>query len=195
LAPNEHVREAARRYDATTLPRPGRRIDRGAPRYRVERLGSRHHRAAFACGEASLDDYLRRRARHDDDRDIARVFVLAETGTDRIAGFDTLAASAVPPRDLPPDLQRTLPRYPLVPVALLGRLAIDQANVGQGLGRALLFDALARACRAGPEQVAATAVVVDALHDRYGFGRFPDDEHRLFLPMKAIARLIEDEDG
>lgn len=171
-----------------------------AQRYRVERLGSHHDRAAFSCGEESLDDYLRRRARQDDVRNIARVFVLSDAQDDRIAGYYTLSASAVQIEGLPSEVQRKLPRYPLVPVVLLGRLATDGRYQGQGLGEALLFDALRRAFVVGTQEIAATAVIVDALHDRarsfyerYGFLRFTDQENRLFLMMQTIARLMQEE--
>ena len=171
-------------------------------RYCVERLGPHHDRAAFACGEESLDAYFRQRARQDDDRNVTKVFVLYDTQDDRVAGYYTLSSAAVQLDDLPPETQRTLPRYPLAPVILLGRLAIDRDYQGQDLGETLLFNALRRAFDVGTCEIAAMAVVVDALHDRarafyerYGFQRFPDDELRLFLPMQTIGRLLEDEEG
>lgn len=154
------------------------------------------------CGEDSLDGYLRQRAKQDDDRNVARVFVLYDTQDGRIAGYYTLTSSSVPLEDLPPEMRRKLPRYPHVPVVLLGRLAVDEAYQGQRLGELLLAAALRLAFVAASEHVAATAVVVDALHDqarsfyeRYGFLRFPDHEHRLYLPLQAMARLIDDNDG
>jgi ribosomal protein S18 acetylase RimI-like enzyme len=166
-------------------------------RYRVERLGRHHDRAAFSCGEDSLDAYLRQRARQDADRHAATVFVLVDGQERRIVGYYTLNASAVQLQDLPPETQRTLPRYPLAPVILLGRLAIDRDYQDRHLGEALLFDALRRAFDVGTREIAAMAVIVDALHDRartfyerYGFQRFPDNEYQLFLPMRTIAQLI-----
>jgi GNAT superfamily N-acetyltransferase len=165
-------------------------------RYPVERLRSHHNRTVFSCGEVSLDDYLRQRARQDDDRNVAKVFVLHDPELNRIAGYCTLSASAIALENVPTEVQRKLPRYPLVPVILLGRLAIDLNYRNQGLGEALLFDALRRALDVGTQQIAATAVVVDAFHDRarsfyeqYGFMRLADDEYRLLLPMTTIAVL------
>jgi GNAT superfamily N-acetyltransferase len=168
--------------------------------YRVERLGRGHDRAAFSCGEASLDAYLRQRARQDADRHVATVFVLLDPETDRVAGYYTLSASSVRLEDLPAEVQRTLPRYPLAPVILLGRLAIDRAYQGQGLGEALLLNALRRAHDVGTEQIAATAVVVDALHDRarafylqYEFQPLSTDAYRLFIPIRTVGRLLQSE--
>lgn len=60
--------------------------------------------------------------------------------------------------DLPASIGKKLPRYPTVPSVRMGRLAVDQAFRGQGLGGALLADALDRA--AGSE-IAAYALMVD----------------------------------
>ena len=171
-------------------------------RYRVERLGRHHDRAAFSCGEDSLDAYLRQRARQDADRHAATVFVLIDDQERRIAGYYTLNASAVQLEDLPSETQRQLPRYPYAPVILLGRLALDRDYQNQHLGEVLLFDALRRAFTAGTQEIGAMAVIVDALHDRarafyerYGFQRFPDNEYQLFLPMRTIAHLIAVDDA
>jgi GNAT superfamily N-acetyltransferase len=98
--------------------------------------------------------------------------------------------------DLPVDMSRRLPRYPDVPAALLGRLAVDSRYRGRGFGRVLLIDALQRAYRASAE-VRAFAIVVDALHDaardfyvKYGFIALPSAPYRLVLPMAMIARLL-----
>lgn len=170
------------------------------PRWRVERLGGHHDRATFSSGEVSLDTYLHQRARQDDARHVATVFVLIDAQDGHIAGYYTLSASALHLDDLPATVRRKLPKYPLVPVVLLGRLAIDRAAQGQGLGGALLADALRRAFAVGTEQIAAAAVIVDALHDnarsfyeRYGFQRFPDNGDRLFLMMGTITQLLAEE--
>jgi GNAT superfamily N-acetyltransferase len=171
-----------------------------AQRYRVERLGRHHDRAAFSCGEDSLDTYLRQRARQDATRNVATVFVLVDDQhDDRVAGYYTLSAASVQLVDLPPDAQRNLPRYPHAPVILLGRLAIDQDYHGQRLGEALLFNALRRAFDVGTHEIGAMAVIVDALHDRarafyeqYGFQRFPDNDYRLLLPMQTIGQIVEE---
>jgi ribosomal protein S18 acetylase RimI-like enzyme len=170
-------------------------------RYRVERLGRHHDRAAFSCGEETLDTYLRQRARQDDDRNVAKAFVLYDAQDYQVAGYYTLSTAAVRLEDLPPETQRTLPRYPHVPVILLGRLAIDRGYQNQHLGEILLFDALRRAFIAGTREIGAMPVIVDARHERarafyerYGFQRFPDNEYQLFLPMRTIARLIAEDD-
>jgi predicted GNAT family N-acyltransferase len=91
-------------------------------------------------------------------------------------------------------MAKKLPKYPLVPATLLGRLAVDVRLRGKGAGEHLLMDALRRALEASRE-VASVAVVVDAKDDsavsfyrRYGFIGFADQPRRLFLPMAVIEK-------
>jgi GNAT superfamily N-acetyltransferase len=76
-----------------------------------------------------------------------------------IAGYYTLSSTSVQLSELPAQIVRKLPRYPLVPATLLGRLAVDRRQQGKGYGRFLLADALYRASRS---EVASFAVIVDA---------------------------------
>ena len=156
---------------------------------------TRHDRSAFACGYAALDDYLRKRARQDADRHLAAVFVAREPDASRVIGYYSLSSLSVVTRDLPDEFTRRLTRYPELPVALLGRLAVDHEHAGAGLGRFLLIDALRRAYEHS-SQVAHVAVVADAkdeqaagFYERYGFNRFPNMPLRLYLPMTAVGKL------
>lgn len=169
------------------------------PRLRIEPLGKHHDRTGFTCGEDALDRYFHRQARQDLDRLVAAVFVLVDAETKAVAGYYTLSAGSVRPSDLPPDIAKKLPRYPALPVVLLGRLAVDVRYWSRGLGESLLFNALRRALDQSVE-IAAMAVVVDAkddrarsFYERYGFLRFADDEYRLFVPMRLIEHLAREE--
>jgi GNAT superfamily N-acetyltransferase len=167
--------------------------------FRIEPLGD-HDRAAFSCGVEALDRYLRERAGQDARRKAATPFVLV-TGENRIAGYYTLSANIILAEDLSAETLKQLkwPRYPELPVTLIGRLARDSAFRGQGIGELLLMDALKRALKASA-QVASLAVVVDAkdeearrFYGRYGFVLFPDERNRLYLPMKTIEKLFPNE--
>jgi GNAT superfamily N-acetyltransferase len=165
------------------------------PEYQFEPLGKHHDRAAFSCGDEALDHYLQRQARQDMAKNVAQVFVLVHRPTMQLAGFYTLSAFSVRATELPEDVARQLPRYPLIPATILGRLAIDQRYRGQGLGGVLLLNALRRA-RDASQLVASIAVVVDAksdearsFYEHYQFRRFISDEHRLFLPIGVIQSL------
>ena len=168
------------------------------PQYIVEPFGRHHDRTAFSCNEEPLDRYFKQQARQDLDRSLAAVFVLRDAQTDRIAGYYTLSALSVELTDFPPDVARKLPRYP-IPTTLIGRLAIDVHYRGQRLGKALLFDALQRAY-IQRTQIGAMAVVVDAKHEQarafyehHEFQRFSENEYRLFLTMKTIGQLLDDD--
>ena len=164
--------------------------------FAIEPLGKHHDRAAFACGVAALDLYLKQRASQDARKRIAAPFVLA--GVDhRVVGYYTLSSFSIALRDLPEKIARKLPKYPFVPATLLGRLAMDQNYRGQHLGEYLLMDALRRSFELS-KQIASYAVVVDAKGDAasrfyqsYEFQAFPEQPSRLFMPMKKIQRLFE----
>lgn len=163
-------------------------------RYRVEPLDRTHDRAAFSCGNADRDRYLHQQARQDMTRRVAAVFVLRDLTNDQILGYYTLSAGMVKPSDLPPEMARKLPRYDMLPVTVLGRLAISNSLQGQGFGGFLLAHALRLALRQS-SQIAAFAVVVDArdgaarrFYERFGFTHLPDQPFRLFIPMSLIER-------
>jgi hypothetical protein len=92
-----------------------------------------------------LDRYLKQQAGQDARRRVAAPFVLVETGSMNICGYYTLSAFSIELAELPPDIAKQLPRYPVVPATLLDRLAVDSRFHSQKLGAFLLLDALQRA--------------------------------------------------
>jgi ribosomal protein S18 acetylase RimI-like enzyme len=157
--------------------------------FRLMRLDALHERGAFASGSAPLDRYLREQVTQDMRRRVAACFV-ALTDEQRIAGYYTLASASLLLSELPPGTAKKLPRYPTVPAVRMGRLAVDQAYKGQGLGAALLADALHRAARA---EIAAHALMVDAkdeaaaaFYRHHGFIALPDSPLTLFLPLVSV---------
>lgn len=160
---------------------------------RVVPLNDRHDRSSFSCGVEALDRYFREQARQDQRRRLGAVFVLVDEASSVVAGFYTLSACQVDPQSLPSDLARRLPRRP-APATLLGRLAVDRRYRNQGIGSALLSDALSRALLASAS-VGSMAVIVDAkddaaraFYEHFGFQSLEDDRYRLFLPMATIER-------
>ena len=127
---------------------------------------------------------------------MAAPFVLRGADPRRIIGYYTLSAGTIELKDLPEDVARRLPRYPMLPAVLIGRLAVDREFAGQGWGKVLLVDALRRSL-AQSRQIAAMAVLVDAQDDaarafyrRFGLQRLIDHPSRLFLPMKTIEQAF-----
>jgi GNAT superfamily N-acetyltransferase len=163
-------------------------------RYIVEPLAVYHDRSRFISGSADLDRYFRQQVGQDVRNNVARCFVLCFTPGGDPLGYYTLSSYGVQPQELPSDIVRRLPRYPLIPTILLGRLAVDARYQGQGLGRRLLFSALARALTFSKE-IAAYAVIVDAkdgdarrFYERYDFRAFSEQSRRLYLPMRLIEQ-------
>ncbi|OJY73620.1 MAG: GNAT family N-acetyltransferase [Rhodospirillales bacterium 70-18] len=167
--------------------------DNASEELRVEALGS-HDRSGFESGVEPLDRYLRTQAGQDARKNMAASFVLVlPDGT--VAGYYTLASASVQLGELPEQTVRKLPRYPLVPATLLGRLAVDRRQQGRGYGRFLLADALHRAARS---EIASFAVIVDAkddnvrrFYERESFLPFPDQPMKLFRPMADIKQMFE----
>jgi ribosomal protein S18 acetylase RimI-like enzyme len=158
-------------------------------------LSPNHDKLAFSCGVDPLDRYLQTQATQDIRRRIANCFVATSANSNIIAGYYTFSAASVPMLDLPSEAAKRLPRYPVVPAALIGRLAIDRQYRGRGLGAALLFDAIARAARA---DTAIFAVLVDAKDDaaaafyrHHGFQPFAARPLTLFLPIGTALKLLE----
>jgi predicted GNAT family N-acyltransferase len=164
--------------------------------FSVEILSTSHDRTEFDCGVALLNSYLQQYARQDMERGVATPYVLVPSiNKTEIAGFYTLAATAVKLTDLPEHATKKLPRYPLVPTTLLGRLAVGLNYRGKGLGERLLMDALKRSLEAS-RVVGSAAVIVDAkdssgvrFYEQYGFKLLPEQNLRLFIAMKTIALL------
>ena len=170
---------------------------RHSPEWVIESLGNDHNRGDFWCGNASLDRYLKEQAGQDLRRGCATPFVLvSKRGDASILGYYTLSSYGVDIGELPVDVAKKLPRYPLIPATLLGRLAVDRRYQGQGIGEFLLMDALHRSLVQSAE-IAAAAVIVDAIdagaakfYQHFGFVPFPSIAGRLFLPMKAVSGLF-----
>jgi predicted N-acetyltransferase YhbS len=115
--------------------------------FRIVPLEAAHDRTTFESGSAPLDRYCRHQITQDIRRRVTASFV-ALTREGRIAGYYTLASASILLADLPAATSKKLPRYPSVPAVRMGRLAVDRGFQGQGLGGALLADALERAARA-----------------------------------------------
>ena len=165
-------------------------------RITVEPLRRQHERTAFHCGAEALDRHLKQQARQDAEKLVAAPFVAFNPPDARVLGCSTLSASVLTLSDMPDEVARKLPRYPQLPVTLLGRLAVDQSTKGQGLGEHLLLDALRRSL-AHADQIAAMAVVVDAkdeaaaaFYRHYGFVTLQAQPSRLFVPMRLVAQLL-----
>lgn len=156
-------------------------------------LADHHLIADFDSGVPSLDDWLRKRARANQASGASRTFVLCEG--ERVVAYYALASGAVKVAEAPSRFRRNMPDP--IPVVVLGRLAIDRSLQGQGIGRALVRDALLRVAQAG-EAIGIHGVLVHALSEAarafylaVGFEPSPLDPMTLMATMNDLRRAVE----
>ena len=150
-------------------------------------LHEEHRIDGFACGTASLDDWLKRRARANQISGASRTYVVAEAG--RVVGYYCLASGALAVNDAPGGHKRNMPDP--IPMAVLGRLAIDQSWQGRGLGAALLRDAVERT-QAASAILGIRGLLVHALseeakafYEYHGFAASPSRPMTLVMSLKG----------
>ena len=164
------------------------------PAWSVVELGPDHDRGGFDCGHPSLDAFIKQFASQNQKSGVSRTFVALRPGEATVCGYYSLAAGSVQIGNLTDEQRRRLPRYP-VPVAHLGRLAVDRTSQGQGLGSFLLIDALRRVQKVDRDlgihaiEVVAIDAAARRFYLKYGFTELADDPHHLFMAMKTVRQL------
>lgn len=123
-----------------------------------EPLADHHEIEEFNSGEASLDGWLRRRARANQVSGASRTFVVCEGK--KVIGYYALASGAVTVETAPGRFRRNMPDP--IPVAVLARLAVDHGWQGKGLGRAMFRDAARRVAQAA-DAIGIRGIVVHAI--------------------------------
>lgn len=160
----------------------------------IESLTKKHDRSCFDCGVPPLNEFIKKHARQQQEQRFNRTFVAVkpDDADKTIFGFYTLSAAEISLSRLPPDLYKKLPKHP-VPVARIGRLAVDLSTKGKKLGAFLLRDALIRCADLSRTDLGLFAVIVDAkdesacsFYRHYGFIPFVDNRFCLFIPIKTI---------
>ena len=142
----------------------------------------------FDCGVDSLDDWLKKRAHPNQINGASRTYVVAEGK--RVVGFYCLASGALELNNTPTSIRRNMPDP--VPVAILGRLAVDKSCQGKGLGVALLQDAVVRTAQAGGILgirgllVHALSIEAKAFYEHHGFIASPTQSMTLILSLKRM---------
>lgn len=156
-------------------------------------LTEAHDTASFDCGEAVLEDWLRNRAWRNLQLAASRTYVICPMGSNKIIGYFALSMGQILAQEVHGSMRRNMPKH--VPAVTLGRLAIDRAWQGKGLGRALLADAVRRSLRAGAE-VSARLVIVhaispaaEAFYLHHGFTRLPVAAPTLALDLLKLQKL------
>ena len=167
------------------------------PAWRETPVSKAHDRKAFDCGEAELNEFLRRHARQSNERGGAMSFVASPLDDEsRVLGFYSLSPASIDYARTPALVKKGLARYD-VPVFRLGRLAVDRTMQGQGLGGQLLLSA-GRRCIHAAAEVGGVALLIDAKNDRVArwyeaFGALPllDTPRSLVLPLGRIEAALK----
>ncbi len=161
-------------------------------------LTEAHDVSTFDSGEAVLDDWLRERALHNMQIAASRTYVVCPAASQRVVGFFALTMGQILARETLGSMRRNMPGQ--IPAVVLGRLAIDRAWQGRGLGRAILTEVVRRSLRASAE-VSARLVVVhaispsaEAFYLHHGFARLPVATPTLALDLLKLQRLAQIQD-
>ena len=150
-------------------------------------LAETHRVEGFCCGEDALDTWLARRAWRNQLSGASRTYVA--TSNERVAGYYCLASGALALRDAPGGVRRNMPDP--IPMAILGRLAVDRLLPGKGIGLALLRDAVQRT-QAASAIIGIRGLLVHALSPeaasfcwRYGLSPSPTAPLALVMSLKV----------
>jgi GNAT superfamily N-acetyltransferase len=157
-----------------------------------EKLSPAHDLSQFQCGEAELDDWLRRRAPHNEESGASRTYVVCVER--QVVGYYALSAGAAAHRDAPGHVRRNMPNP--IPVIVIGRLAMDIKFQGRGIGSALLKDAVLRTVQAA-EIAGIRAILVHAInesakrfYEKLGFMPSPTNPMTLMMTVRAAAQAL-----
>jgi GNAT superfamily N-acetyltransferase len=163
----------------------------GVPEFVIDKLSREYDLSEFDCGNASLNNWLKKFAWTNEQSDSAKTYVAVDSN--RVVGYYALTAGSVHKRESPQRIAKGLANHP-IGIVLLARLAVDQTRQGKGLGKALLFDALTHIEEAA-DIIGVRAVLVHAIDEparsfylRFGFEESPVDRHQLMLLLKDLRR-------
>ena len=155
-------------------------------------LADGHQVVDFASGVASLDDWLKRRARANQSSGASRTYVVCDG--DRVVGYYALASGGIAVQDVPGRFKRNMPDP--IPVVVLARLAVDSAYQGRGLGRALFRDSARRVVNAA-DAIGIRGVVVHAISEQakafylaLGFDPSPRDPMTLMVTLPDLRAAL-----
>ncbi len=156
-------------------------------------ISAAHDASLFDCGEVALNEWLKNRALKNESR-FSRTFVVCDGAT--IVAYYCVSAGAIERTAAPGKVKRNAPD--VIPVSMVGRLAVDRKHAGKGLGSQLLADALRRIAVASGS-IGIAAVVVHAKDENAKkfymacaeFIEYPDDSRTLFLPIETVVSAIK----
>lgn len=161
-------------------------------RVRVEPLGQKHDRAAFACGDERLDNFIIKTAGRQQELDIARTYVGCLDQEFIVIAYYALNSHFIDVTTLPAEVRKKLPNYETIPAIYLSKLGVHSECQNKGLGKRLMAHAFRR-CIEAADLVGAHFLVLDALNEnaarlyrRLGFVDLPGHEPRMLIKMSII---------
>lgn len=165
------------------------------PVYEIRKLDTSHIKKNFSCGSVALDNYLKTQAGQDIKKNVSVTYALTFINSNTIIGYYSLASISIDVGELSDEFTKKLPKYPMLPGILIGRLAIDSNSQGKKIGSHLLIDALKRSVLIS-DQIGINVIVVDAkdqnaakFYHHYGFIELPSNKLKLFLPINTVKAL------
>jgi GNAT superfamily N-acetyltransferase len=169
----------------------------GQPLSAPEKLRADHDLSQFDCGEPALDDWLRRRALHNEESGASRTYVVC--AGQQVVGYYALAVGAVAHAEAPGRVRRNMPDP--VPVMIIGRLAVHKNYQGRRIGPALLRDAVLRTLQAA-DIAGIRAILVHAIseparrfYENCGFIASPMDPMTLMITVAEAVKAFIGKDA
>ncbi|NET88986.1 MAG: GNAT family N-acetyltransferase [Kamptonema sp. SIO1D9] len=155
------------------------------------------NRDQFDCGIPELNEYLKKYARQNHRKGIAKTFVaISDENQRNVVGYYSVSMSEIKRESMPKDYQKKLPRYP-IPAIRIVKLGVDLSMQGRGLGKEILMQGLRRAVSLSSE-VGIFAVAVDAINEqakqfylKYGFLPLEGEAFSLFIPISTVKEVID----
>ncbi|MEN3163694.1 GNAT family N-acetyltransferase [Tistrella mobilis] len=166
----------------------GGEIEGGEALTSPQPLSPEHDLSTFSCGSPELDAWLRHRALRNEGR-FSRTYVMCRGR--KVVGYYCISAGALGRAAVPGKLRRNAPD--MIPVSVIGRLAVSLDHAGQGLGADLLLDAFGRIAAAS-RTLGISAVLVQAKDERAkrfylncaDFIEYPEESRLLLLPIETV---------
>ncbi len=160
-----------------------------------------HDRAAFSCGVPQIDNYLKLTAKKGSKADVVRVWVLVDA-KESIVGFYGINMHAIDVKEMPEAYKKKAGKHGMLPAAFIAMIGVDQSQQGNGIGSALVADALSRIARVSDE-IGTCVIILDVFNDgdadivarrktyyeAFGFLPLPDQPLRLFMPIQSAREL------
>ena len=173
------------------------------PPFTIQPFDSKtHDRAAFSCGVPPIDNYLKLTAKKGSKADVVRIWVVVDTDN-HIVGFYGINMHSVDVKEMPTAYSKKAMKHGLLPAALSAMIGVDQQQQGNGIGSALVADALNRIARAS-EEIGTCVIMLDVLDDgdvdaerrrklyyeSFGVIALPDQPLRLFMPIDTARASL-----